>query len=335
LIRVFLVTDDPFLLTTLKSALNLATGLGLAGTASTAPQALTEISLLKPDVVVSDAQLIGALRLTQQLMEQCPTPILIMSAATPDGQALSNAQLAAGAIEALPAATLSTDPEAGQLLARKLKVLAGVSVFRRKAQPQTARPALAAQLVSATPRQKILMIGASTGGPQALEAVLAKLPAHYPLPIVCIQHISKGFLDPFLLWLGGKVKLKVSVAAVGESPEPGRIYFAPDHANLELDGYGRFAYSHAPEYLHYPSVDVAFHSIAKHYGSLCIAVLLTGMGDDGAGGLKAIAQAGGQTIVQDEASCVVFGMPKAAIDNGAAQKVLNLEQIAELLCQAV
>ncbi|MDD5273999.1 MAG: chemotaxis protein CheB [Methylovulum sp.] len=331
---MFLVNDNPTTLTALKKALSQATDISVVGTATHTQQAVAAILQLQPNIVCSEASLPerSTLALIQQLMDVYPIPILIIGTAVQDDPALITGLLSAGAVEALatpPLASIFEDDGFIRQLTRKLKVLAGVSVFRRK--PQAAVKPSATY--AAPRRQKILVLGASTGGPQALEAVLSKLPAHYPLPIVCIQHISKGFLDPFILWLDGKVKLPVSVAKSGEHPEPGRIYFAPDHANLEFDSQGRFAYSHAPEYLHYPSVDVTFHGIAKQYGHLATAVLLTGMGDDGAGGLKAIAQAGGMTIAQDEASCVVFGMPKVAIETGAAQKTLNLEQIAEMLCR--
>ncbi len=335
MIRVFLVNDNPTTLTALKKALSQTTDISVVGTANHSQQAIEAILQLQPDIVCSEASLPerSTLALVQQLMDVYPTPILIIGTATQDDPTLIADLLNAGALEALITPALTSfiaNDDLMKQLTRKIKVLAGVSVFRRK--PQTSvKPSTT---YTAPRRQKIVVLGASTGGPQALEAVLSKLPAHYPLPIVCIQHISKGFLDPFILWLNGKVKLPISVAKAGEYPEPGRIYFAPDHANLEFDNQGRFAYSHAPEYLHYPSVDVTFHGIAKQYGHLATAVLLTGMGDDGAGGLKAIAQAGGMTIAQDEASCVVFGMPKVAIETGAAQKILNLEQIAETLCRA-
>lgn len=334
MIRVFLV-DDTLTVLILKKMLSQFAEISVIGTAQDKQQALELIAQLKPDVVCSAANTpeLDSLELTRQVMDVCPTPILILSTLVRDHQQGLIAQfLDAGAVDTL----VKPNPENGsdtvfftRELARKIKVLAGVTVFRRKQHSPIETPQITATIGQT---QQILVIGASTGGPQAFEAVLSKLPANYPFPVICIQHISKGFLEPFILWLGSKVKLPIAVAQPGEKPQAGHIYFAPDHANLEINGQGGFFYSHAPEYLHYPSVNVTFASIAQYFANKTIAVLLTGMGDDGASGLKAIADAGGITIAQDEASSVVFGMPKTAIDIGAAQKVLNLEKIAETLC---
>ena len=332
MVRVFLVDDDLATELALRAILEKTPDITVLGSASPHGQALTAITQTLPDVIclkVSLPEQTG-LSITEQIMAQCPAPILILS---PELNGI-NQLLAAGAVDslAIPKSGLSIDDAAfSKELLRKVKVLSGVIVFKRT---QT-HPSLSISPVNFIPstKQQIVIIGASTGGPQAFEAVLSKLPANFPFPVVCVQHISQGFLDPFIVWLNGKVKLPVSVARSGDKPTVGQIYFAPDHANLEVDGLGRFTYSHAPQYLHYPSIDVTFQAIADYYGDRTIAVLMTGMGDDGASGLKAIALAGGITIAQDEASCVVYGMPKIAIETGAAQKILSLEQIGNQLCR--
>ena len=331
LIDVFLIADSSAL-STIQSCLAAYSDIHLIGNAATAEQALTDIARLKPDVICSQAKLSGqsCLPLVEQIMEHQATPILILSSND------EPAFLAAGAVEVLVKPTPFSEAVFGKEIARKLKILSGVMVFSRVANtaiaatPASPLPQAATQ---AAAKPALVIIGASTGGPNALEAVLSKLPTDYPLPIVCIQHISQGFLEPFISWLNGKVKLPVSIARAGQLPENGHIYFAPDHANLEFDHQGRFRYSTAAEYLHYPCVNVSFHSAAHFYSNHTVAILLTGMGEDGADGLKTIAQAGGTTIAQDQASATVFGMPKAAIENGAAQQVLNLEQIAAALCK--
>lgn len=333
--RVFLVDDNHAAVSTLRAILEKSHDFSVIGSAQHDGQALAAITQSQPEVICLNADMSGqtGLLLTQQIMAQCPTPILILNSALNEQPTLINQLLAAGAVDvlAIPQSALSLDDSAfSKELLRKIKVLAGVVVFKRtSATPSSSTPFVKV----ANPAKHILVIGASTGGPQAFEAVLSKLPKNYPFPVVCVQHISQGFLDPFIVWLNGKVKLPVSVARSGDIPEAGQIYFAPDHANLELDIRGRFAYSHAPHYLHYPSIDVTFHAVANYYGNQTIAVLMTGMGDDGANGLKAIVLAGGITIAQDEASCVVFGMPKIAIETGAAQQVLSLERIGEQLCK--
>ncbi len=180
--------------------------------------------------------------------------------------------------------------------------------------------------------KKVVAIGASTGGPQALHAILTQLPENFPLPVICVQHISEGFLQGLVDWLASECQLPVKIAPACEWPKPGTVYFPPEGRHLELDARGRFIYSAAPPVSgHRPSVSVTFNSVASFYGLGAAGVLLTGMGRDGAEGLLAIAKAGGLTVAQDEASCVVFGMPKEAIALGAARYVVPVSEIAELL----
>lgn len=179
---------------------------------------------------------------------------------------------------------------------------------------------------------KILTIGASTGGPQALQGILSQLPANFPVPIVCIQHISEGFLQGLVDWLNSECLLEVKIAPLAETPQPGYVYFPPEGKHLEFDTGGRFIYSSAPPCAgHRPSVTVTFNAIATRYGAEAMAVLLTGMGRDGADGMLSISEAGGLTIAQNEASCVVFGMPKEAIALGAAKYILPITDIPPLL----
>ncbi|MGA9381772.1 MAG: CheB methylesterase domain-containing protein, partial [Phormidium sp.] len=181
-------------------------------------------------------------------------------------------------------------------------------------------------------KPKIVSIGASTGGPQALNNILSQLPINFPLPVLCVQHISEGFLQGLVDWLGSECQLPVKIAKFGEIPQPGVVYFPPEGRHLELDNFGKFLCTNSPPVSgHRPSVTVTFASVAKCYGAANIAVLLTGMGRDGADGMLAIAQAGGITIAQDEASSVVFGMPKEAIALGAAKHILPINQIATML----
>lgn len=183
---------------------------------------------------------------------------------------------------------------------------------------------------------KVVAIGASTGGPQALQGILSALPSNFPVPVICVQHISEGFLQGLVDWLGSECRLMAKIASHGEYPEPGKIYFPPERKHLELDYRGGFIHSSAPPFSgHRPSVTATFNAVARYYGSRAAAVLLTGMGRDGADGMLSIAQAGGLTIAQNEASCVVFGMPKEAIALGAAKHVLPITDIAPMLLQLI
>jgi two-component system, chemotaxis family, protein-glutamate methylesterase/glutaminase len=179
---------------------------------------------------------------------------------------------------------------------------------------------------------KIVAIGASTGGPQALHAILQQLPANFPAPILCVQHISEGFLQELVNWLAAECSVHITIAQPGDFPQPGTVYFAPEEKHLQLDVLGRFLTTSTPAVSsHRPSITVLFQAVADCYGPSTVGILLTGMGRDGAEGLQAIAQAGGVTIAQNEQTCVVFGMPKEAIALGAAQYILPIHEIAPML----
>jgi two-component system chemotaxis response regulator CheB len=183
---------------------------------------------------------------------------------------------------------------------------------------------------------KVVAIGASTGGPQALHTIISQLPASFPVPVICVQHISEGFLKGLVDWLASGSKLQIKIAVAGELPQPGSVYFPPEKRHLQLDKSGRFIYSNAlPLNGHCPSVTVTFNSVASFYSRSALGVLLTGMGKDGADGMLAIAQAGGLTIAQDETTSIVFGMPKEAIALGAVQHILPINAIAPLLLNKV
>jgi two-component system chemotaxis response regulator CheB len=184
-----------------------------------------------------------------------------------------------------------------------------------------------------TSSPRIIGIGASTGGPQALERVLGHLPADFPLPLLCVQHIAEGFMHGLVTWLASCCRIRVGIAKEGAQPLSGTAYFPPDDRHIEIDDAGAFRCSSAlPFGGHRPSVDIAFSSLARRYGAAAVGVLLTGMGSDGAQGMLDITRAGGLTIAQDEESSVVFGMPKRAIELGGARHVLPLDQIGPALC---
>jgi two-component system chemotaxis response regulator CheB len=279
--------------------------------------------------------------------------------------------LRAGAIDVFPKPRTGLAAEYDQIkrdLITKIKVLSGVSVFtqhrhrRESAQSHTqsrsagiptgqaeasspkpaVRPAAvsyAAPIRSApvdirTPR--VLTIGASTGGPRALQMVLRSLPLSFPVPVLCVQHISDGFLQGLVNWLDQECALPVAIAQANQVPQPGRVYFAPERQHLEITPQGVLRLYEAPAVAgHCPSVTVMFQSVAAYYRRSAVGVLLTGMGRDGADGLLKIAQAGGTTIAQDEATSIVFGMPREAIALGAAQSVLPLSEIAPTLLKRV
>jgi two-component system chemotaxis response regulator CheB len=358
-IKLLLVEDSPVATIVLKRIFNASPEINVVGTACNGLKALELIPKLQPEVICTDFNMaeMNGLEFTQEVMKKYPRPILVSSASVQAGDTQNVFELLkAGALDVFPKPIggLASDYDrlAHELIA-KIKILSGVKVFTRhqkleqiekiqKSIKVNQLPIHTYQLPAVNYQQsikilnsqtiKLLAIGASTGGPQALHTIISQLPANLPVPIICIQHISEGFLQGLVDWLGSESKLPVKIAAFGEFPQAGTVYFPPEKHHLELDSQGRFLYSKAPPWGgHRPSVTITFKSVANFYGQGAAGVLLTGMGRDGAEGMLTIARLGGLTIAQDEASCVVFGMPKEAIALGAAQHVLPLNAIALLL----
>lgn len=367
-IRVLLVEDSPVALVILKRILAASPDIEVVGTARHGREALELIPKLQPQVICTDYHMphMNGLEFTEEVMMRFPRPILVISASVQaeDTQTIFK-MLNAGAVDVFPKPRSPSVEEyelLKQELISKIKILSGVTVFTRhrrssnitapvdrttrttesnrqavkldtKTTISVSRSAGINSLFQSTySKPKILSIGASTGGPQALNNILSQLPINFPLPILCVQHISEGFLQGLVDWLSSECQMPVKIANFGEIPKPGVIYFPPEGRHLELDSFGKFICNNSPPVSgHRPSVTVTFNSVAKCYGAANIAVLLTGMGRDGADGMLAIAQAGGLTIAQNEASCVVFGMPKEAIALGAAKHILPVNEIAPML----
>lgn len=312
----------------------------VVGTARHGREALDLIPRIQPNVICTDLHMpqMNGLELTQQVMANHPCPILVISISSvgPDSTTVFQL-LEAGAIDMFP------KPRGGpgfdfettaQELISKIKIVAGVYVFRRRLHP----PQAMVPPPSDVPQSKghgpvrLVAIGASTGGPQALQTILSQLPSSFPVPIFCVQHIGGGFLQGLVDWLQPQTALRVMIAKPGEYPAVGSVYFAPEGAHLEMDAQGRLGTTQAPPLEgHRPSVSVTLRSVARYYGRAAIGVLLTGMGRDGAEGMRVLAEAGGFTIAEDEDSCVVFGMPRQAIELGAVRGVLPLSEIASML----
>jgi two-component system chemotaxis response regulator CheB len=234
-------------------------------------------------------------------------------------------------------------------LVTTVRLMAEVKVVRRRPRPPTAalppamwpsdeaaRERTTGRLQTGTLRRPLALavVGASTGGPTALSTLLKGLPSDFPLPILMVQHITTGFLQGLVSWLQTSSTLPLKVAEEGELIVPGQVYFAPEDRHLVLAARGVLGSSQAPPVGHVrPSATVLFKSAAQFYGAEVAGILLTGMGEDGAAGLKAIREAGGVTLAQDEASSVVYGMPRAAAELGVVDQVLPLQRIAGVMME--
>jgi two-component system chemotaxis response regulator CheB len=333
-IRVLLVDDSALVIELIRRMLAGVPGIVVVGAAGDGAQALQLIPKLHPDVVCTDLHMpiMDGYQLTREIMARHPLPILVLSVSVQAEQEHNIFQaLQAGALDILAKPRGAPGPDFGVMahdLVTKIRILSGVKVSKRRSSATLHRPALA----WLAPPQ-IVGLGASTGGPQALERILRQLPASYPLPLICVQHIAAGFMQALVDWLNGCCRIRVCCAEEGLAPQPGTAYFAPDQRHIEVDDAGLLRCSSAlvPGGQR-PSVDLSFHALARHYGAGAVGVLLTGMGQDGAQGMLDIVRAGGLTIAQDQESSVVFGMPRCAIEQGGARHVLALEQIGPALC---
>jgi len=341
-VRVMLIDDSPVVLHILRKLLMKSQAIEVVGAFTDGIEALDSLASMKPDVICTDYHMpkINGLELIMQIMESYPKPILVISSAvkTEGDENTIFALLEAGAVDVFPKPFIQTEEEFrknGDNLIKKIILLSGVYTFRRKRKDRPAGDTfeqLRQPEFNPTKSYKIIGIGASTGGPQVLTELFDFFSTPLLPPIVCVQHISEGFIAGFVEWFDKTTSLKVGFAKEGEMPESGNIYLPPEDTHLIFDKSGRFKFSRsASNSGHRPSVDETFNSLAEIFGSGTIGILLTGMGSDGAQGLLNIKKAGGFTITQSEKSCVVYGMPKVADELGAGDLSLSPSEIKRLL----
>lgn len=337
MIRVLLVDDSPLVLHILQRLLSRFPEIQVVGTAANGKEALDLLPGLNPDVICTDLHMpvMNGLEFTREVMARHPYPILVISVSVEADSPNVFKLLDAGAVDVFPKPRVVEDADFDKVadeLARKIRILSGVKVFRRGNGME--KIPVAAPVIPSRPQSppRIVVIGASTGGPQALREILSNLPRNFPLPVVCVQHIGGSFLPGMVEWLADACKLPVRKASHGESPRPGVVYFAPEDVHLKWDDAGNFLFSMASPFDgHRPSITVTMQAAARCFGSGTVGVLLTGMGRDGADGMASIAASGGITLAQDEASSIVYGMPKEAVALGAVQYTLPLKKIAPAL----
>lgn len=319
--RVLICEDSLAYATALSRFLERDPEIEVLGIAPTGEQAIVDVERLEPDLLTLDMQLPGmdGLEVVERLMGSRPLPIVVLSAKVARGSERAAAALAAGALEILSKEQLRLDrPDDvwAQAMRSRLRRLSSMRVGRR-GRSRGPRRAPPPQSTAGRGRAAaVIGIGASTGGPPVLEAIFEELPGDFAVPVLAVQHMAPGFIDGFVRWLDQKLALPVGVAVAGARAEAG-IWFAPDGHHLVLTESGRFALEDEPEGPHRPSVDSLLGSLAESFAGEAVAVVLTGMGRDGAAGAAALRRAGGLVIAQDEASSVVYGMPRAVAEEGA------------------
>jgi two-component system chemotaxis response regulator CheB len=345
--RVLVVEDSLTIRRRMVEILEADPEVVVVGEAADGQRAIELCQRLRPDVISLDMMMPGlsGLAVTEHVMAYLPTPILIVSASTNRGELHRTYDaLAAGAIDVLekPRGDDSDDAWARQYVSA-LKLIARIKVIRHPrarlgawGRPPTPGPVPEAVGASRTLKPAMAaVIGGSTGAPGAMADILRSLPRTFPLPILLVLHVAPPFEAALPGWLADRSRLEVAYANDGDGlPRAGQVVMAPAERHLVVRG-GRLRLTRDPErHSCRPSVDVLFESVAQELGGAAVGCLLTGMGRDGAEGLLAIRRAGGFTIAQDEATSVVFGMPKEAIALGAADRVLPLGSIAAALTEA-
>ena len=298
---------------------------------ATGEEAVERLSRLSPDLVLMDLELPGmdGVEAVERILDLRPVPILMLSAHTRRGSLEAARALSAGAIDARSKLDIEpTEPVSARAIAfrRYLKRLSYARVAGRPSRAPLPVPD-ERRLPSAV---SMIGIAASTGGPRALEPILRALPAGFPVPVLVVQHITAGFLDGLLSWLDPITAVPVGKAVQGAPIRPG-VWFAPDDVHLVVDRRGRMEFDgETVSGWHRPSADILFASMAAAAGPGAVAVVLTGMGNDGADGVSAIRARDGFAIAQDERSSAIYGMPKAAAEQGA-DLILPLDEIAHTL----
>lgn len=340
-IRVLIVDDSAFLRHMLAKHLETYLDIAVIGNAIDGEDALVKIADLKPDVVVLDVEMprMDGLTALQRIMTDCcPTPVVMLSAHTQRGARVTIQALMRGAIDFVPKpdATLNIKDVVDELVA-KIRIAAATSL------PSVATvvkrvPDLAKKLGPSLFRRgdPMLVIGASTGGPRALQQVLSDLPADLPAAVALVQHMPAGFTQSLAQRLDDRSSLTVREASAGESLARGLALMAPGDYHMRFGSAKHVLLDQGPRCNHVrPSVDVTMKSAVERYGKAVIGVVLTGMGADGKEGAAHIKAAGGQVIAEAPSTCVVYGMPRSVIEAGLADHVVPLPEVAALLVKLV
>ena len=335
-LRVLVIDDSALIRSVMREVINTQPDMEVVGVAPDPIAAREMIKQLNPDVLTLDVEMprMNGLEFLEKLMRLRPMPVVMVSTLTERGSEVTLKALEMGAIDFVAKPKLGVIDGLTDLaedLADKIRAAARARVRRHAVDAVVAdapRP-LANHHLSTT--EKVIFIGSSTGGTEALKDVLIRMPANAPA-VMITQHMPESFTQSFAARLNNLSAMTVKEAVHNERVLPGHAYVAPGHSHLKVKKSGAYYYTELtkdePVNRHRPSVDVLFNSAAEVVAQNAVAAILTGMGKDGAGGMLAMRRAGAYTIAQDEASCVVFGMPKAAIDCGAAQEIAALNNMA-------
>ena len=336
-VRVLVIDDSALMRKLIPKILERDDSIQVVGTAMDGNFGLKKIEDLNPQVITLDLEMPGlnGIDTLKEIMRRWKLPVIVVSSHSTAGASITLKALGLGAFDfvAKPADVSARMPEIAAELIGKIKAAAQSKGFRTQLMPESA-PIMKARKQAAAPT-RVVAIGISTGGPNALQYLLPQLPPEFPGCILVVQHMPEGFTEMFAKRLDEICAVRVKEAQSGDLLLGGRVLICPGNRHLKVKklplGNVAVLADEAAVQGHRPSVDVLFRSVAEEFGPQAVAVLMTGMGDDGASGMGAVRAAGGMTIAQSEDSCVVYGMPKAAIDRGYVIRVVHLEDLANTL----
>ncbi|MDB4969326.1 MAG: response regulator receiver modulated CheB methylesterase [Myxococcales bacterium] len=334
--RIFVIDDSPLFREMLRGIVEADGDIVVVGEAASGEEAIARVASLVPDLVTVDIEMpgVGGLETIAQLMMRRPVPILVLTGQpTGEGSSLAFDAIGRGALEIASKSSLGDDD--GRGVRQLIKQLGTVRVVRHLG-PQHHPPVRVTPALRVPPPRGCFIVGmaASSGGPSAIVEVLGALPPDFPGCVALVQHLPNGFMAPFERFLAERLELTVAVVHARTLPRPGTLLLPADDRHLLLADDGAFVVSDTPPLGgHRPSATRLFESLARVEASRAVGVILSGMGDDGAAGLLALKRTGAETVAQNEATSAIYGMPRAAVERGAATQVLPLGSIAALLCR--
>lgn len=347
MIKILIVDDSPTEIALLESIFSSEKDFSIVGVAKNGEEAIAQVQALKPDIITMDILMpvMNGLEATRIIMSQFPLPIVIISSAiNSESMPTTFEALEAGALGVLEKPILDNSDNyirARQKIVDMVRSMSEIHVIKRRFFTKKQKPKLVREPVLNETKHsyEMIAIGSSVGGPQALKTIFALLPRDFPLPIVVVQHMTRGFIGGFATWLNNNTALTVKVAEDREVIKSGTIYFAQDSYHTEVkreQGNLIIKLKASPPVSGFcPSITVLFQSVAKACGSGAIGIILTGMGNDGAQGLLELKKAKAHTLIQDSNSAVVFGMAGVAQSLGAVDKVIELNNMANYLLTVV
>lgn len=349
MVKVLIVDDSAFMRNALTNMLSSDPEIKIVGTARDGLEAIDKIGSLKPDIVTMDVEMprMDGISALKRIMETDPVPVIMVSSITTEGAKTTLDALDLGAVDFIPKnlSQLSINiVNIKELLIDKVKQIARRGPMKKRIRPAGDRKVDIQRVipVRTTGERRVVLvsIGTSTGGPKALQEIIPKLPKEFPVPIIIAQHMPPNFTRPFAERLNHISQITVKEAEEGEAIKPGVVYIAPGRGHMRVKRVRGIetvitVSDNKEDYIYRPSVDALMFSVAELFPGRALGVILTGMGNDGAKGMIALKKTGGRIFAQDEDSCVVYGMPKAVVEAGIADKVLALEEIAGEIVNAV